>query len=240
MIDTHCHIAQLNFSKKLIPYLQKKKIYIIAVTNLPSIFNKLYRFQKSLSNVRLALGLHPLLYNKHEKEINLFESLINKTSYIGEIGLDFSVRDYSAKNKQIETLYIVLNLCKEMKKKYSIHSRKAELQVIEAIEKFKIENCIFHWYTGKLQLIERILSLGCYFSINPRMLNSDNGKKIISKIPIERILLESDAPYARNETLNNYEKGLNEINQYMVKHYGLSLNNVKHQLKNNFKSMFAG
>ena len=72
------------------------------------------------------------------------------------------------------------------------------------------------------------------------MLNSDNGKKIISKIPIERILLESDAPYARNETLNNYEKGLNEINQYMVKHYGLSLNNVKHQLKNNFKSMFAG
>ena len=239
MIDTHCHIAQLNFSEKLIPYLKKRNIYIIAVTNLPSIFNKLYRFQKSISNIRLSLGLHPLLYKNHEKEINLFKSFIYKTSYIGEIGLDFSIREYLAKNKQIETLYTVFKLCNEMKKKYSIHSRKAELQVIEAIEKFKIENCIFHWYTGKLQLIERILSLGCYFSINPRMLNSDNGRKIISKIPIERILLESDAPYARNETLINYDKGFYEIYKYMVKHYGLSLNNVKQQLINNFKSMFV-
>ena len=54
-------------------------------------------------------------------------------------------------------------------------------------------NCILHWYSGSLKQLERALEMGCYFSINEQMLMSANGLKVIRRIPVERMVLESDA-----------------------------------------------
>lgn len=54
---------------------------------------------------------------------------------------------------------------------------------------------IFHWYSGAVGLISDIIEQGYYFSINEAMTLSKNGQAIIEKIPKERILTESDAPY---------------------------------------------
>ena len=54
---------------------------------------------------------------------------------------------------------------------------------------------IFHWYSGPIKLIPDILAQGYYFSVNEAMTLSKNGRAIIDRIPRERMLTESDAPY---------------------------------------------
>ena len=59
-----------------------------------------------------------------------------------------------------------------------------------------------HWYTGTLRNLEIALSRGYYFSINHQMIKSQNGRNIINRIPMDRILLESDAPFTSGLNLN--------------------------------------
>jgi TatD DNase family protein len=63
------------------------------------------------------------------------------------------------------------------------------------LRKHKIENAIFHWYSGGLKLIDEIIDSGYYFSINTAMIKSVNGQKIIKRIPKEFILTETDGPF---------------------------------------------
>jgi TatD DNase family protein len=74
----------------------------------------------------------------------------------------------------------------------SLHSRRAEKEVLEVLKRYKIKNAIFHWYSVPLGLIQEIVDSGYYFSINPAMINSPNGRKIIDKVPITSVLTETD------------------------------------------------
>jgi TatD DNase family protein len=80
----------------------------------------------------------------------------------------------------------------------SIHSVKSAKHVLDILEKYNCcQNCkcILHWYSGEINQLKRAIEMGCFFSINFKMLESANGKKIIEQIPIDRILVESDAPF---------------------------------------------
>ena len=91
-------------------------------------------------------------------------------------------------------------LVRGKKKIVSVHSRKAEKELLALLCEYEIENVIFHWYSGPIDLIPSILAQGYYFSVNEAMCESKNGRAIIEKIPRERVLTETDAPY--NERTN--------------------------------------
>lgn len=97
------------------------------------------------------------------------------TKFIGEVGLDFSVaRSEKSRCKQKSVFKII---CENSSGHIlSIHSRLAERDVLEILRINKVENAIFHWYTGAKELIPQILDEGYYFSVNPAMLKSNKGK----------------------------------------------------------------
>lgn len=76
-------------------------------------------------------------------------------------------------------------------------------KVFELLQEYRIKNAIFHWYSGPLSLIEEIINAGYYFSINEAMTTSISGRKIISKIPQNRILTETDAPFNKHSNILN-------------------------------------
>jgi TatD DNase family protein len=79
----------------------------------------------------------------------------------------------------------------------TVHSRRAEKEVISIIGQAFSGKVILHWYSGGLKEIEQAIVNGFYFSINYAMTQSENGRKIIDHIPIERILLETDGPFIK-------------------------------------------
>lgn len=203
MIDTHCHFDMMTNPETYIFTKEKVGDIVIGMTNLPSHFRLGQPHIRFFKHVRLALGLHPLLAAENQNELQLFKKYVNQTSYIGEIGLDFSTDGISTKEIQVSVLRKILRELKGKNKIISIHSRKAEREVLDLLCEYGIKNVIFHWYSGPIGLIPSILSYGYYFSINEAMISTKNGRIIIDNIPKNRILTETDAPFNKKANIQN-------------------------------------
>ena len=208
-------------------YISAKEIagdIVIGITNLPSHFKMGFPHMKGYKHIRLALGLHPLLASENKNELPLFNCLLDQTSYIGEIGLDFSKEGLSTKDDQVFILRKLLEKLEGKKKIISVHSRKAEKELFDLLCEYNIQNVIFHWYSGSIDLIPSIISKGYYFSINEAMTISKNGCAIIKEIPRNRILTESDAPFN---------------NKVDIKEAQINMQITENEVKNNFMELLS-
>jgi len=195
MVDAHCHIDLFPDPYHIIEESDRKGIFVLAMTNLPSHFQRGRSHIKANGKTRLALGLHPLYAAKHVNELSLFEQFLHQTSYVGEVGLDFSKEGISTKDLQIRSFEFLLHLVTGKKKILSLHSRGAETEVLSYLLRYNIKLAIFHWYSGPEKLVESIVSAGFLFSINPAMARSKKGAELIKMIPLDHILTESDGPF---------------------------------------------
>lgn len=228
MIDVHCHFDMAKNPEKYISDNERKQIITIGMTNLPSHFQMGVSHVRRYKYIRLALGLHPLRAKEHAKEYSKFRQYVDETSYIGEVGLDFSREGFSTKEIQIRSFEFVLDCIRTKNKILSLHSRRAEKDILEMLIEKDIENAIFHWYSGSLSVLRSIVDLGFFFSINSAMIQSDNGKKIIAEIPRELILTETDFPYIDNSNIA-------DIHMYLSNLWDVSTENVEQIIDSNLK-----
>lgn len=232
-MDAHMHFDLYENRDEVLEYIESKKSYTIAVTNLPDLFQKYNKKYKDKKYVQIALGFHPELVEEYKNQQVLFQSLVDKTRFIGEIGLDFSKTSDKEKNSQMVVFQNILSWCTDKKKILSIHSRAASKEVISILDGFH-GKVILHWYSGRIVDLETALDRGYYFSINHQMLESENGRGIVKKIPVDKILIESDAPFTkgmkRKYTLNFNER----IYLYLANSYDQNIDIVKKRIKANF------
>jgi len=235
LIDTHCHLDLYPDPKEMISKSESNDIITIGMTNLPSHFKLGYPHVKNYKKVRLSIGLHPLMASSHSKEIQLFTKYLDMTSYVGEVGLDFSKEGISTKAVQIRSFDYILKAVSRKKKILSIHSRGAEKEVLKMLQKNKIENAIFHWYTGSLKLIDEIVRSGYYLSINTAMINSAKGQRIINRIPKENVLTESDGPFINHNNRVVDSSDISFVVDYLNKVFKAS--NMEKQIVMNFMKL---
>lgn len=145
--------------------------------------------------------------------MRLFKALFERSHYIGEVGLDFSKEYIQTKEIQMQAFRDIVKLCEQYGEKVvSVHSLKSVNTVIEILREYKTQRSnkyIFHWFTGSIPQLEKIIELGCYFSINPRMLKTKSGIEVVKTVPISRMLLETDIPFTFTvHYINEIEKEL--------------------------------
>lgn len=227
MIDTHCHFDMMPKPETYIRQRELAGDIVIGMTNLPSHFQMGQPHLRGYKHIRLALGLHPLLAAESKSEVMLFKRLVNQTSYIGEIGLDFSKEGLATKDEQVAVLRELLSAIRGKKKIVSVHSRKAEKELLALLSEYEVENVVFHWYSGSVDLIPAILGRGYYFSVNEAMCMSKNGRAIIEKIPRERVLTETDAPYNERTDIREVLKQLNMTEQEVYNNFNRLLDGIR-------------
>jgi TatD DNase family protein len=200
LFDTHFHLDLSKTPEITARRIEKNCVYTIAVTNLPAVYSHTEQLCYGLRFVRPALGYHPELVARHPSQIDLFANLLVRTRYVGEIGLDNlrkSPEDYSQQKRIFEQILV---FCAEAKNKIlSVHSRKAETDITEMIGTNFPGKVILHWFSGSVKQMEIAAAHGFYFSVNMAMVNSENGRRLISAMPSERILLETDGPFTTFE-----------------------------------------
>jgi TatD DNase family protein len=230
LIDTHVHIDFYPEPQKIANEYEALKIYAMFVTNLPELFDKYYKVFQGFKYVRLCLGYHPHVASEYEFNELLFKDLVHKTRYIGEVGLDYHNEHVDIKNRQIRSFEYITSPFFNKGRIYTIHSKQSEDTVLEILIKNKVKHAIFHWYSGKLSTLEKIVEHGYYFSLNPKMLQSKNGQKIIDRLPVDRILFETDGPFARYhknivypsllpEIYSDFEKVIPLFREYVFKNF---------------------
>ena len=240
MIDVHCHIDQFKKPPVIARKAETNGVITIAVTSLPEHFNLGYPHLTNFKYVRLALGFHPMLVGKNKFDENLFRSLAAKTSYIGEVGLDFSEKDTSSRQSQIDVLDKIFKIVNDRPRFISLHSRKAEKSLFDILISHKITKAVFHWYSGEINLIDKIVNADHFFSINPAMIRSKNGQKIIERIPIDRILTESDGPYVMTKGKPAEPKDVRLVVEHLKSIWNKSFDEVDQIVQRNFKTIVGG
>lgn len=240
MFDTHCHVDLYPDPMSVAQECESLGIHTIAVTSLPSHFRLTQDNLGKFKKLRPALGMHPLYANRHVAEFELFEKYFDNTSYIGEVGLDFSKEGIATKIIQLNSFKRVLKMSEGKNKLFSIHSRKAEVEVLEALGRYNILSAIFHWYSGPVALIRAIQQAGYFFSVNPAMTLSKSGQEAIMAMDPDYVLTESDGPFISIKGRPCRPSDMGIVRAYLAAAWKVSENQAQQRLNNNLKNLIAG
>ena len=238
MIDFHCHLDLYADPMKLFNEVKRRKTEVLAVTTSPRAFIKTSQYFRGANNVRVALGFHPELVKQRSLEKELFFEQMRSSRFLGEIGIDGSKRAKQSLSEQIEFFdEVVHTAAVHGGKVLSIHYRGAVKEVLQILEKYEGEYVpILHWFTGSVKDAEKAIKLGCWFSVNPNMCYTASGKKVISCIPIDRVLPETDAPFTQNDGVPYMPWDIT-VTSYMAKENNIAVDEMNMLLHRNLQTL---
>ena len=158
---------------------------------------KVLELSEKYEILRASLGFSPLILEKEKfSEVkNLIGENQEEIAAVGEVGLDYwYIKTESERKKQREIFKEFIHLAKEINKPLVVHSRSAGKYAIELLEKENAEKVCLHAFDGKASNALKAVDFGYYFSIPPSIVRSEQKQKLVRAVPIENLLLESDAP----------------------------------------------
>lgn len=199
LVDFHCHLDLYPDFPATLAAAEKAGVYTLAVTTTPKAWPRNRELAKGTRHIRAALGFHPQLAAERINELPLWEKFLPEARYVGEVGLDAGPRFYRSLDVQRRAFEHILSACAEAGGKIlTVHSVRAIAKVLDMIEaRLPADRgrVVLHWFTGTVSEARRAASMGCYFSVNADMLRNDRGRKLVSSLPIDRILTETDGPF---------------------------------------------
>lgn len=207
IIDTHCHLDDIRYEKDIDEVIQRAKkkgvkAFIIPAAD-PKTLKKAVNLSEQYSEVYFAVGVHPydaIHYNREFLEEFITHS---KCVAVGECGLDY-YRLPKEKNKieaekklQKEIFIDQIKLANSFNLPLIVHIRDASTDSLDILQKYAgEEGGVLHCYNADEALL-KLTSKNFYYGIGG-VLTFKNAKKLIKiypKIPQDRLLVETDAPY---------------------------------------------
>jgi TatD DNase family protein len=236
-VDTHCHLDLFPNPPRALD--EAPRTVAVAATELPSRYRLLASRFRGDRRVRVALGLHPLrAAAAGPLEVGQLVRQLPHTEYVGEVGLDFSAHGKSTKTAQLRVFDRLLAEPALRHKVVTVHSRGAEAVVIERLRVAGVL-AILHWYTGPLGLVAEALAAGLYFSINPAMLRTDKGRKVVAALPHDRVLTESDGPFAKAHGHSAGPADMKRLVSDLADVWKATPDTVRDQIYDNLASLYA-
>lgn len=199
MIDFHCHLDLYPDPSAVTDECIRRGLYLLSVTTTPSAWKQTADLARNSVRVRTALGLHPQLALEREGELLLFNKILPSTRYVGEVGLDGSLVLQATWKAQLRVFEHILKGCSDAGGRViSIHSRRAAGAVLDYLAAFpKAGTPVLHWFSGSIRDLDRAAGMGCWFSVGCAMLAGEKGRLLVKRMPQERVLTESDGPFAK-------------------------------------------
>jgi TatD DNase family protein len=175
--------------------------YIFTVGTEKKDWKRALEIADSHPSIYAILGVHP----HHAKEVDdqtyptLRELCRNgRVKAYGEIGLDF-FRNLSPRDIQLKRFREQIALAKELRLPMVVHDREAHQETLEILKSEKAEECggIIHCFSGDYAMAKACMGMGFYISIpgNITFKNAEGLREIVKNIPLESLLVETDAPF---------------------------------------------
>lgn len=204
-VDAHCHLDLFPSYDQAAREAVALETAVIAVTTTPRAWQQNQELARPYPNVIPALGLHPQLIGSHGAEVVLFEEQLAEAHFVGEIGLDATGPYYPFFDLQKKVFQRILDACvRASGKVLTVHSVRTARIVLDMLAQSHVfeSDCkvILHWFTGGTKEARRAIETGCYFSVNAAMLLQPQHQQLLTDIPLDRLLTESDGPFSQTPT----------------------------------------
>lgn len=197
-IDTHCHLTD-KYTDGLDAVIQNAHNANVGVmicpTADPKDIDSALRIANSYDNIFCTIGVHPEYCNVNATDFLTNDVLTNpRVIGVGEIGLDYHYSP-ETRNAQIKLFEQQLEIAKKYALPVAIHTRDAEDDTAAILNG---DACgVMHCYTSSWNLAKKMLDRGFFFSASGILTfkNSDEVRETFAKIPLDKIVIETDAPY---------------------------------------------
>ena len=257
-LDVHAHLDPSFFTEEQIEAAvknaEKHNVKIIIANGLNKETNRhALQLAKKYPIIKPALGIYPWEammddvnaghYKKEsidfnpDEEIEFIKRHKKEIIAIGEVGID--QKNEHKTRKQFEIFEKIIILAKEIDKPLIIHSRKAEAEVIEFLEKHNAKKVVMHCFSGKKALWQKIRDNKWYCSIPTNCTRSDHFQELIKFMPITQLFGETDSPFlAPQKDAKNEPANVVETYKMIAKIKKMELQEVENSLWMNWQELF--
>jgi len=232
IIDAHMHMDSLATAT----YLKEQNI--VCLCNVAS--SKEYEFIKNLQkfdpNLLISAGIHP--WYIHDNSWEEMKEVLKNVNIIGEIGLD-NVWCDTPIDLQIQFLKHQLEHALKYQKPVIIHVKGLEKELLKILHQYPLTYLI-HWYSCDSYL-QDFIDLDCYFTVGPSLINDRSVYEVAKKVPLNRILVETDGLAAlkwcenREVQLHEYVDILKRSMRYISQLRHISDKELQIQMEDNLK-----
>lgn len=194
-----------------------------------------------------AVGVHPHEARRYSADVEGALARVEELAQdrrvvaLGEMGLDY-YRHYSPHEDQLRLFQAQLDLAAELDKPVIVHDRQADEELLKVLRGAGARGVV-HSFSSDLEVAEELLELGFYLGFSgPITFPKARQRYVIKKIPLERVLLETDAPFltpAPHRGRRNEPGYLRYIARAVAELEGLTLERVAEETTRNAAALFG-
>ncbi len=190
-----------------------------------------------------AIGFHPENLPESEPDLSLIEKFFNdeKTVAVGEIGLDYY---WTKDNIELQKKWFCAqaDFANQISLPVVVHDREAHADTLNILKDIKPRG-VLHCFSGSAETAMEILKLGMYIGVGgvSTFKNAKNARNVIESVPLERILLETDAPYLAPEPYRGktcHSGMIIRVAEVIAKIKNISIETVLNTTKQNALDLF--
>lgn len=205
LFDTHCHLYDTAYNADRPAVLERARAAGIGRMLCPATDRQsseaCVELARHYDGIYAAVGIHPQEAGRVQpgdiEAICRMAEQEPSVVAIGEVGLDYHY-DTPARDMQKEIFIEMIGLARDLDLPIDIHDREAHGDTMEILRQYgKGLRGVFHCYSGSLEMTTELIRMGFYFGFTGTVVfpNSKRAKQVASRIPMERILIETDSPY---------------------------------------------
>lgn len=204
IFDTHAHYDDAAFDadrEELLNNLPSRGVELAVdlATDLVT-SARIMKLTEQYDYLYAGFGIHPEQAGEERKgdldTIKTFLQDCPKAVAVGEIGLDYHYDDGAPRETQMDLFARQLELANELDLPVVVHDRDAHQDTLDLLKQYKPKGVV-HAFSGSVEMMRDVLDLGMYIGLGGVVTfkNAKKPKKVAAEVPLDRLVLETDAPY---------------------------------------------
>lgn len=251
LIDTHCHLDDEAFAADLADVLAASREAGVCgwllIGYKPERWADAARMAEGIPGMRHSLGVHPSHAQEWSEQVEAsLREMLRSTGAVavGEFGLDF-YRDNAPFEVQREAMVGQLKIAYELRLPAIFHMRNAENAMLDVLGgQPHLPGMVFHSFDGSDRLVDFILGHDAWVGVGGLATRpkSEPLRQSLQRIPLERMILETDAPYlvpARQKDRRNVPAHVRTVAEFLARVLDVPVETIARQTTANAESLFG-
>jgi len=200
LIDAHSHLNGYDLLEKgalesALAEIVEHGIFTVSNSmDLPS-YRRNLEIAAKCDMVLPVFGVHPWNAPEYIDRLHELSEAVEGSPLIGEIGLDhYFIEDRAAYRDQARVFEYFLGAAAAQEKIVILHTKGAERETLDLLNRYQIRRAVVHWYSGPLDILKEYAARGAFFTVGVEVLYSRHIEDIAAAIPPDRLLTETDNP----------------------------------------------
>ncbi|BCD91850.1 hypothetical protein fh0823_19890 [Francisella halioticida] len=166
LLDAHVHSDKYSLDdfKKVVIECRTYNIKLLSVAMCIPLYENIKNLSHKYEFIIPSFGIHPWKARLYANKLTSIDQYLSENEFIGEIGLDKRFLKYASPYADQQKVFeYIISHSQTKGELLNLHTSGTEIEVVDLLDKYNCNRFMVHWYSGKLDTIDKYLALGGFF-----------------------------------------------------------------------------